>query len=230
MRASRSKRQHGLTLVETLIAVSIMAVVTTLVWGSFNDTFHAKTTVEANAARYHTVRLALERMAREISMAFLSQNEDTAQQERRTFFFGKRQSDIDELRFSMMGHQRRHADANEADTAQVLYFGKRDRGNSRINNLMRRETRRLSNVRPMDAPGETDLLCDDVIRMQVDYWDARDKQWRDGWSTLSADGQPDRLPTKVKITLVVRDERGIEIPFQTEVKLLMQEPLNLRPR
>ena len=210
--------------------MSILAVVTTLVWGSFNDTFYTKTTVEANSARYHAVRLALERMAREISMAFLSQNEDTSQQERRTFFVGKRQNDIDELRFSMMGHQRRYADANEADTSQVLYFGKRDRWNSRINNLMRRETRRLANLRPMDAPGESDLLCDDIIRLQLDYWDAREKQWRDDWSTLSADGQPDRLPAKVKITLVIRDERGVEIPFQTEVKLLIQEPLNLRPR
>jgi hypothetical protein len=40
---------------------------------------------------------------------------------------GKRKSDIDELRFSMMGHQRLYANANEADTSQVSYYGASDR-------------------------------------------------------------------------------------------------------
>jgi hypothetical protein len=80
------------------------------------------------------------------------------------------------------------------------------------------------------AAGQTDILCDDVVRLQFDYWDGRDKQWREEWSTLSADGQPDRLPSRVKITLTVRDERDIEVPFVTEVRIPMQEPLNLNPR
>jgi hypothetical protein len=36
------------------------------------------------------------------------------------------------------------------------------------------------------------------------------------------------LPGRVKITLTVRDERGHEVPFTTEVRIAMQEPLNLR--
>ena len=212
------------------MAVSILAVISTLVWGSFRETFNAKSTIEANASRYHTVRLALERLARETTQAYLSQNEDTGQQERRTFFVGKRRSDVDELRFSMFGHQRLYQDANEADTSQVLWYGVHDHDDSRKVNLMRRETRRLSNLKPELAAGESDIICDDVLRLRIDYWDGRDKQWRDDWSTLSADGQVDRLPSKVKFTLTVSDERGQEVPFQTEVRLPMQEPLNLRPR
>ena len=41
------------------------------------------------------------------------------------------------------GHQRLYADAREADTAAVAYFGVRDRNDSHKMNLMRRETRRL---------------------------------------------------------------------------------------
>ena len=219
-------RQSGLTLIEVMIAVSILAVMTTLVWGSFQDTFHTKTVIEANGARYHTVRVAIERITRELEMAFLSQNDDTTQAERRTFFVGKRNTEVDELRFSMLGHQRLYSDANEADTSQVLYYGVRDRDDPRVTNLMRRETRRLSNLKLEDASGEADMLCDNVVRMQVDYWDGRDKAWRDTWSTRSADGQPDRLPSKVKVTLVVVDERGQEVPFQSEVRLPMQEPLD----
>ena len=220
----------GFTLIEVLVAVSIVAVITTLVFGSFRQTFRAKSAIEANAARYHTVRLALQRMAREITMAYVSQNEDTSQQERRTFFVGIRRGDVDELRFSSFAHQRLYADVNEADTSQIVYYGARDRDDAKKVNLMRREARRLGNLKPEQAPGQAEILCDDVVRLELSFWDARDKQWRDAWATTAADGQPDRLPGKVRLTLIVYDERGKEVPFQTEVRLPMQEPLNNAPR
>ncbi len=221
-------RRRGFTLIETMVAVGIIAMVTTLVWSSFKDTFRAKNQVEAQSGRYRTVRIALERLARDLSMAYLSQNEDTSQPERRTLFVGKRKFDIDEVRFSFLGHQRLYQDANEADTAQVAYYGVRDREFSGRINLMRRETRRLQYLKIEDNAGETDIICDDVLRLKLDFWDSRDKQWRDEWVTNSADGQPDRLPSRVRITLTVRDERGQEVPFQTEARIPMQEPLNLR--
>lgn len=223
-------KRRGFTLVEIMMAVSILAIVSALTWGSFNQTYKAKRQVENTAARYHTVRLTLERIARELSMAYLSLNEDNFQQERRTFFQGRRKTDIDELRFSYFGHQRLYANADECDTAQVAYYGARDRDDGSRLNLIRRETRRLSNLKLELAPGSADIVCDNVVRLQLDYWDARDKQWRDDWVTTDAAGQPNRLPGKVKVTLVVRDERGQEVPFSTEVRLPMQEPLNLTPR
>jgi general secretion pathway protein J len=216
-------------LIEIMVAVAILAMVVTMVFGTMQNTFKTKSAIEATSSRYRTVRIALERMAREVSMAYLSQNEDTSQQERRTFFVGKRHTDIDELRFSYYGHQRLYQDANESDTAQVAYTPARDREDPRKTNLVRRETRRLSNLKMEDAPGEADIICDDVIKLRLDYWDARDKQWREEWVTTAADGQPDRLPSRVKITLTVHDERGKEVPFVTETRLAMQEPLNLKP-
>ena len=226
------KRMHarsGFTLIEVMVAVSILALVAGLTYGSFNQTFAAKKAIESNAVRYHSVRLGLERLSREITMAFLSQNDDPSQSERRTFFVGKRKSDVDELKFSMMGHQRLYADADESDTSQVAYYGARDRDTNQMN-LMRRETRRLNNTKMENATARADLMCDGVTRLQFDYWDAREKQWRDEWSTAAADGQSDRLPSKVRITLTVRDERGMDVPFTTSVRLPLQEPLNLRPR
>jgi type II secretory pathway component PulJ len=210
-----------------MVAVAILAMVTTLVWGSFRGSFKTKADVEAQSARYRTVRIALERLARDLSMTYLSQNEDTSQPERRTRFQGKRNTDVDEVRFSFFGHQRLYQDADEADTAVISYYGARDRSDHRKTNLMRRETRRLSNLKPDEAPGEADIICDDVLRLRLDYFDARDKQWRDEWVTTSADGQPDRLPSKIKITLTVRDERGKEVPFSTETRIAIQEPLNM---
>jgi hypothetical protein len=174
------------------------------------------------------VRLALEKMARDLSMAYISQNEDTGQAEKRTLFVGRHHLGADELRFSFFGHQRLYQDANECDTAQVMYFSARDREDSRKMNLIRRETRRLQYLKPEDAPGQSDIICDDIVSLTFAFWDARDKQWREEWVTNAADGQPDRLPSRVKITLTARDERGREVPFTTEARIAIQEPLNLR--
>jgi len=226
----RAHNKRGFTLIEVMVAVSILAIVTTLTWASFKQTFATKSAIEAQAGRYRTVRLALERMARELSMVYVSQNEDTSQPERRTRLVGKHHGDIDEVLFSYFGHQRLYADANEADTALVYYYAGRDRDDSRKTNLMRRETRRLSYLKVDEQAGEADIVCDDVIKLKLDYYDKRDKVWRDEWVTTSLDGQPDRLPSKIRITLTVRDERGKEVPFQTEVRVAMSEPLNNQPR
>lgn len=226
----RRRRTRGFTLIEVMVAVSILAIVTTLTWASFKQTFSTKSAIEAQAGRYRTVRLALERMARELSMIYISQDEDTSQPERRTRLVGKHHNDLDEVTFSYFGHQRLYQDANEADTALVGYYAARDRDDSRKTNLMRRETRRLSYYKLDDQPGEADIVCDDVVRLKLDFWDLRDKQWRDEWVTTSADGQPDRLPSKIRITLTVRDERGKEVPFQTETRLALSEPLNNQPK
>jgi general secretion pathway protein J len=223
-------RRRGFTLIEVMVAVSILAIVTTLTWGSFKSTFSTKAQIEAQATRYRTVRLALERMARELSMVYVSQNEDTSQAERRTRLSSKRHADLDEVTFSYFGHQRLYQDANECDTALVAYYAARDRDDSRKTNLMRRETRRLSNYKIDDQAGEADIVCDDVVRLKLDYWDARDKVWREEWNTVALDGQPDRLPAKIKITMTVHDERGKEVPFQTELRVAMAEPLNNQPR
>lgn len=223
------KRARGFTLIEVMIAAAILAMVSALVWGSFKQSFATKAAVEAQSGRYRTVRIALERMARDLEQAFLSQNEDPGQPEKRTLFVGRHHNGLDEVRFSYYGHQRLYADANEADTAQVAYTTDRDRQDSRKTNLIRRETRRLAYYKAEDQPGEADIICDDIVSLKLLYWDARDKQWREEWITSSADGQPDRLPSRVKITLAVHDERGKEVPFTTEARIAMQEPLNLRP-
>jgi general secretion pathway protein J len=220
-------RSRGFTLIEVMVAMAIVAMMSMVVWSSFRETSNTKKMVEAQALRYRTVRLALDRMARELSMAYLSQNEDTSLPERRTRFTGKVNGQMHDLTFSYFGHQRLYEDAHEADTAVVSYFSDTDK-QSHINNLMHRESRRLGYLRPDELTGETDIVCDDVVNMKITYWDSRDKTWREEWNTTTADGQPDRLPSKVKIILTVRDERGQDVPFTTQVRIPMQEPLSLK--
>jgi general secretion pathway protein J len=221
----------GFSLLEVLIAVGIVASISVLLWGSFQQAHRIKGETEARNGRYRAARIALDRMVRDISMAYLSKNiVPGSEQTPRTYFDGQRKGDVDELRFTYFGHQRLYADAKEADTAAVGYFGMRDRQDPRKLNLMRRETRRIQAERFENTTGETDLLCDDVVRLELSYYHPDRKEWVENWRTTQADGFPDRLPSRVRLRLVIHDDHGEELTFMSEVRVAMFQVLDTSPR
>ena len=74
------------------------------------------------AEREHEVRLALERMAREISMAFLSAHRDCDTPKTKTIFKTSNSSIGTRLDFTSFSHLKLHADANESDQNELSYF------------------------------------------------------------------------------------------------------------
>jgi prepilin-type N-terminal cleavage/methylation domain-containing protein len=221
----------GFSLIEVMIAMSILATITVLVWGSFQQTFRTRRLIEGNLTRYRAARVAMDRILRDVQMAYLSQNNvPGTEQTARTFFEGQRRPDIDELRFSYFGHQRLYADSKEADTAAVGYFSGRDPDDPRRLNLYRKETRRLQAERFENIPGEVELLCDDVVRLEIGYYHPDRKEWIENWRTTSADGFPNRLPSRVRLRLIVHDENGNEMVFQSETRLAMIQLLDTGPQ
>ena len=75
--SKRVDREAGFTLLEVMLAIGILGFLTTIMWGSFSQTVKNKRAIEAAQDRLHTVRVALLRMAREIEMAYISDNENT---------------------------------------------------------------------------------------------------------------------------------------------------------
>jgi general secretion pathway protein J len=225
---SRKHSQTGFTLIEIMLALALMAFLTSLLWGTFAQTVKVKQRIEQAQDRTHTVRVALMRMSREIEMAFVSNSEAVGTQDRRTMFSGTAHNDFDELRFSWFGHQRMRADAAEGDTALVTYFSQPDPDDPMVTNIMRRETRRLESKDIRLIPGETYILCPAVSRLKFAYYDYKQKDWREEWDTTKADGLQ-YLPTQVRISLTVLDERGVPITFTSIARLHALERVDYRP-
>ncbi len=221
-------RAAGFTLIEVMLALAILGFVTAIMWGSFSQTATNKKAIEAAQDRTHTVRVALLRMVREIEMAYLSTSENTALSERRTFLVGSSRSDVDELPFSSFAHQRLRAGLAEGDTSLISYYGERDPDDRRVLNLMRRETRRLQAENPSTIAGEAYILCPDVSRLKIQYYDHKLKEWVNEWSTLNASGNQ-YLPTHVRLTLTVLDERGQEVSYTTDARIQMTEKVDYKP-
>ena len=218
-------RALGFTLIEVMVAVAILAIAVALVWGSFWGTMRAKEKVEAVEARTREVRLGLGRMVRDLEHAYVSRNDPLGTIEPSTFLMGDHHLGSDQVSFSYMGHRTLRAGAHESDTAIVTYFVESDRQERSRQDLFRRESRRIGGENPSET-GPAFVVCEDVVKLRIEYFDRLQDEWRDDWDTKNADGQPGRLPERVRLTLTVRDERGIEIPFLTEAKVFLEDALD----
>ena len=111
------------------------------------------------------------------------------------------------------------------------YFGQRDKSDGGKLNLWRKETRRIQAERIDNGniPGEAEVIADDVLKLELTYYEPVRKEWLETWRTNQADGMPNRLPSRVRVKLVIRDERGEELPLQSEVRIAMFQLLDTKP-
>ena len=225
MRLGRRTTANGFTLIEVTVAVAILGIAGALVWGSFWGAMRAKDAVEKAEARTREVRLGMGRLVRDIEHAYVSKHDPLGAIEPRTFFIGDHHLGSDQVSFSYMGHMTLREGAHESETAIVTYFVDSDRKDRARQHLFRRESRRIGGENPKEA-GPTFVVCENVVKLRLEYFDRSQDDWRDEWDTQNADGQPDRLPDRVRITLTMQDERGKEIPFVTEARVFLLDPLH----
>ena len=213
-------RPRGFTLVELMIAVAITAAMGAMTFGAFRQVSQATEIARAQGERYAAARMALSRLAREVSMAFLSENFDRARfRERPTLLVGRE----DELLFTTMAHQRLYLDAKESDQAVVEYVLESDPDLPGEDALFRRSKPRLDDE--PDRGGRKDLVADHVASFRIQYWDSKRKDWVREWTTRSVD-HADELPSRVRFELEMRLADGREEKFVTEARIAMTRPLS----
>ncbi|MEM1026071.1 MAG: type II secretion system protein GspJ [Myxococcota bacterium] len=212
------KSRRGLTLIEIALAVAILAMIATLTWGGVARSMDAYETVTSIDRRYHEVRVAMNRMARELSMAFLESQRRFRGPERRslTIFKADRSSTFYRIDFNSFAHDILRQDAKESDQCEIAYYGEADPERPGQMNLMRREDPRLD-TDPEDG-GRAYVLAENVVQFQMRFYDQRRQDWTDEWDTMKTDFAG-RLPSVVEIKLVTRDEEGQELEFVTKTRI-----------
>lgn len=210
---------RGFTLVELLIAVAITAIIGAMTVGSFVQVDRATQLTRAQGDRQAAARLALARLSREVSMAFLSDNFDRDRyRERVTLFVGRE----DELLFTTMAHQRLHRDVRESDQAVVEYVVDRDPDRPGEEALFRRSKARLDDE--PERGGRKDLVADRVASFRLRYWDAQRGDWAREWTTRSVE-HANELPSRVRFELEVAKDGGGTEKFVTEARIAIRRPL-----
>lgn len=213
-------RQRGFTLLEMTIAVAITAIMAVMALGAFRRAAAARDLTEEQDERFGGARVALSRMSRELSQAFLSDHYDHKRfpRERPTIFRGRR----DGILFATMSHQRLVRDAKESDQALVEYALDSDPQLPGEQALFRREKVRIDDE--PDRGGSRAVLCHHVKSLELAYWDWSKQEWVPEWTT--APGERPLLPTRVRVKLVLRMPDGRETPFETQAMIAIVRPLD----
>jgi prepilin-type N-terminal cleavage/methylation domain-containing protein len=224
MRARRP--QAGMTLLEVMIVIAILAVMMTLAWKTIANTSESKRVFEKYEARNHELRMALGRIVRDLEGAYLSSNEDTNAVNPRTMFIAKSSFKLPDIRFSTLGHSVLWADANESEQTVISYVPHDDPEHAGVVDWIRREQRRPSNELPDSEPADYDVLIHNIVSAKLEFWNWKNNEWQDTWNTTQADAQKGWLPSRVRITITTKGPDDKDYKVMTEARLWMQETLN----
>jgi len=217
-------RQRGFTLMEVMIAVAVMGMIGAITYKAFDGAYNLKSRVEKAEDRDQAVRGALNRIAREVSMTFLSEHYDHKRyRERPTFFRLKDGRGEADLIITSFAHERLSIDAKESDEAVFEY--KLDRDEDGNNSIFRR-------VKPIldedwERGGERAILCENVLKFSIEAWEPKTREWRPEWDSNSIQRTNSILiPTRVKISITIKDERGKERTWSTQAAIQLNSPLS----
>ena len=225
--ATRAARK-GMTLLEVLVAVSILMMMMVAVWMSFSGTMRGLQRVKEVEEQSQIIRAGMSRITSEMSMAYLSFNRPPEETRHFTLFEGRDEFEQDNVTFSAFAHLRVRRDANESDQSVIQYFVAEDPEDAARTHLWRRESRRLTGDLPEDLERffPAYVLIEDVEVFELQYWDYKQQEWLDEWRTTVTDAQPDRLPQRVKIKLGVKEGKELRY-YHAQTVLFMQEKLDM---
>ncbi len=187
-----SFRQHpedGFTLVEVLLAVSLVAMMATLVFGSLYVTLSAIDTARANSATEQIVRSALRVMADELSV---SESRDVGPWMGINGLLDGRPADS--VAFLTMGQFRGAESAKDTELVRIVYTREGDR-------LLRFVRRNLYGL--TDESVEQVELATKVKGFNVRYYDGKSKLWLDEWT-----GRGTESPKAILLELTLLQEKA----------------------
>jgi len=185
-RQAPRRSEGGFTLVEVLLAVSLVAMMATLVFGSLYVTTSAIDAARANSANEQIVRSTLRVMTDELSVAVTRATGPwigiNGQQDGQP---------ADTVAFLTMGQFRGAESTKDTELVRIVYTKEGDR-------LLRFVRRNLYGL--TDESIEQVELATRVKGFNVRYYDGRSNLWLDEWDSRGLPGTPKAL--LIELTLL----------------------------
>jgi general secretion pathway protein J len=218
--------RRGMTLLEVLVSLAILAMISLLIYGAFDSMSRGRKGEGARSERARQGREALLRMTRELSESFLSLHNPPVLSllTRTTVFVGQNSTPFDRVDFTAFAHRRMTRDAKESDQCEVGYFASDDPEVSGKTDLARREQTPID-LDPLRG-GVVNVLAENIEAFDIRYLDPLTGTWGDTWDTTQTYGQFNRLPLELKISLTMKGLPGNDATtFTTKVMQPMLKPL-----
>lgn len=227
---TRRRHARGMTLLEIMVSMGVMAMISLLIYGAFDSISRGRRGEALRADRARQGRDAVERIARELQGAFLSMHTPAmpALITRQTAFIAQSSSNFDRLDFSSFAHRRVLAESHESDQAEIGYYVVKDPDVDDKMDLVRREEA------PIDVSGYLDpkrggvinVLAEDVDHFDLRYFDPVSQTWTETWDSSQISAQLNRLPLEVRIELEMKPVKNTPaFKYVTKVFIPIQQPL-----
>jgi general secretion pathway protein J len=216
-----------MTMIEVVVAISILAMVAVMIHGVVDSLSRGKKGEGLRAERAHQGRETLQRIARELSSAYLSMHVPSNQAliTGKTAFVGRSSSQFDRVDFTAFAHRRTDRDSHESDQAEVGYYALPDPNVEGKMDLVRREQTPID-LEPVKG-GIGEVIAEDIEEFDVRYLDPTTGVWNETWDSTQVTGQPNRLPLAVSVRLVLKGVGdGPPYAYTTKVFLPIQQPLS----
>jgi type II secretion system protein J len=203
----------GFTLLEVLVASTILSLILAALYGVFSQTLASKRLMEERAERARTARIALLRIGEDLQSA-LPPTESNLR------FIGEtrpsRDYPEDTLSFATLTRTASTNRAPEGDLNTIGYTLEPDPTDITQKQLVRRVRFALSTE--SRAADEIAPLLPQVQGLRFRFFNGRN--WQDNWKS---DSTQDGLPQAVEATVYVADARGKITPFATIFALPLAE-------
>jgi prepilin-type N-terminal cleavage/methylation domain-containing protein len=213
------RRQEGFTLIEILLAISILGLVLSTVWAAYSGTMTLVAEMEYENSAYRMARTVLDRMARDLS---------SVQQVNGAFNLEARKEHLSNhefhaVFFSASAHLAFTENEIDGSPARIGYFAEEDaaRGSFSL---------RRSDLQDLTASGEKSrsasfVICRNVETMILKFYDATGREY-DSWdSSSTTNEQRNKAPTAVRIELVMANSYDKEKPYKFMTKIYLPAKL-----
>jgi general secretion pathway protein J len=197
-----------MTLIEVMAAMAILAIVSALLYSAFVQTAQNKQRIERELDRYHEIHTGIERIAQELSMAYLSahRNPNEVLRVMITGLVAKDSGSNSRVDFTSFSHRRLYRNAHESDQNELSYFVTSDPKKPAERVLARREQRRVDD--DFRKGGQSQILIENVRSFELSFLDPVSWEWAATWDTTQPAMQPNRLPAQAKIIVTVPNVMG----------------------
>ncbi len=201
--------RRGFTLIEILLALALLAVVITLIQGTYSGTVKSRERSGAESRQLHTAALVLDRLANEISGAYV----DPARPDATGLVLA-----VDGDGHSVLAFTARLQPIptiRPGGGSEVSYFVEAEDDRVR---LVRRESPDLDGN--LEEGGAPYPVVDDLVRFQVQCFDG--EQWVEEWDSREREDGP-VLPRAVSVELAWGPDEEHQRVVRTEAAVYLWE-------
>ena len=223
------KSAKGFTLLEVLIAISILAVIISTIFVSYTGTFRLIDDIEDQAEIYGMARIALNRMVEDLECTYRSNSEDEDEDEEEeeegavpnewAGFVGKdeeiKERSADSLSFLSNAHILMDEDEKGSAIAKISYDVRESRDQEGLV-LYRTDTPELAEESADESAGLP--LCDGLYSVNFTYYDADGGEHRD-W--VLDDDFDEAAPALVFILIEFINKSNPELPYKFMTKVML---------